>query len=291
MDGPRRAASAVGRGVGEEVHQRPRAPEGYAAHDAWARPLPGSEALCVQVPPGLPPVQRQHAQHRALQDHPRYHSRDARARARGAPEHHGQQGPGGRPGAWRATPAGSARRTTLRSGCTRGFRAPKANERARAFGMGRYLADLGLTEKELFDATKNKFDKDALLVRVGCPIRRWVSGEPVPMRSAPTPAQVGIEYEALCGSSTAAGARPRFAPVPADMPELLREMEDGTSGKTPGTLARTRCRRGLRTHTGAGGVRTAGTGPPRRGPVRGRGPGRPGAMGRTSDTTSPVPWA
>ena len=106
-----------------------------------------------------------------------------------------------------------------------GFRAPRANERARAFGMGRYLADLGLSEKELFGATGNMFDKDALLVRVGCPIKRWVSGELVPTRGTPTPTQVGIEYEALREFSTAAGARPRFAPVPADMPNLLSEIE------------------------------------------------------------------
>ena len=104
------------------------------------------------------------------------------------------------------------------NGALMGFRAPRASERARAFGMGRYLADLRLSEKELFDATGNMFDKDALLVRVGCPIKRWVSGEPVPTRDAPTPTQVGIEYEALRDSSTAAGARPRFALVPADMP-------------------------------------------------------------------------
>ena len=91
--------------------------------------------------------------------------------------------------------------------------------------MGRYLADLGLSGKELFDATGNMFDKDALLVRVGCPIKRWVSGEPVPIGDAPTPTQVGIEFEALRVSSTAMGVRPRFAPVPCDMPHLLEEME------------------------------------------------------------------
>ena len=66
----------------------------------------------------------------------------------------------------------------------------------------------------MFDATGNMFDKDALFVRVGCPIKRWVSGE-----------QVGVEYGALRGSSTAAGVKPRFAPVPADTPDLLSEME------------------------------------------------------------------
>ena len=62
------------------------------------------------------------------------------------------------------------------NGTPLGFRAPRAAERARAFGMGRYLADLGLSEKELFDATGNMFDKDALLVRIGCPVKKWVNG-------------------------------------------------------------------------------------------------------------------
>ena len=111
------------------------------------------------------------------------------------------------------------------NGAPLGFRAPKASERARAFGMGQYLADLGLSQKGLFDAIGNMFVKDALLVRMGCPIKRWVSGGPVPTGNNHTPTQVGIEYEALRDSSTAGGAKPRFAPVPADMPGFLVEME------------------------------------------------------------------
>ena len=106
------------------------------------------------------------------------------------------------------------------------FRVPKASERrARAFGMGQYLMSLGLSGKELFDATGNMFDKDALLVRIGCPIKRWVSGEPMRSCANPTPTQIGIEYGALRDSSTAEGAKPRYAPVQADMPGLLDEME------------------------------------------------------------------
>ena len=52
------------------------------------------------------------------------------------------------------------------NGTQLGFRAPNAGERARAFGMGQYLESLGLSEKDLFDATGNMFDKDALFVRV-----------------------------------------------------------------------------------------------------------------------------
>ena len=111
------------------------------------------------------------------------------------------------------------------NGTPLGFRAPRAAERARAFGMGRYLADLGLSEKELFDATGNMFDKDALLVRIGCPVKKWVNGEPVPARDAPSPTQTGAGYEALRESSAGAGVGTRPAPVPSDMPNLLKEME------------------------------------------------------------------
>ena len=41
----------------------------------------------------------------------------------------------------------------------------------------------------------------------------------------PTPTQIGAEYCALCDLSTAEGAKPRFAPVPADMPFLFSEIE------------------------------------------------------------------
>ena len=62
------------------------------------------------------------------------------------------------------------------NGTPLGFRAPNASERARAFGMGQYIGSMGLSEKELFDATGNMFDKDALLVRAGCPIKSCANG-------------------------------------------------------------------------------------------------------------------
>ena len=111
------------------------------------------------------------------------------------------------------------------NGAPLGFRAPNAGERARAFGMGRYLADLGLSEKELFDATGNMFDKDALIARIGCAIKRWVGGEELPARDAPSPRQIGVAYETLRRASAVVEATPRPAPVPADMPDLLEEME------------------------------------------------------------------
>ena len=177
------------------------------------------------------------------------------------------------------------------NGAPLGFRAPRAAERARAFGMGRYLADLGLSEKELFDATGNMFDKDALLVRVGCPVKRWVSGEPVPARDAPTPTQVGVEYEALRASSTATGARPRPAPVPCDMPNLLKEMESwDLRGEARYREAREVVARPA-PPAGVHGGSSAGTGARRRGPERGRGPGPAAAAGLMTGTTSPALWA
>ena len=188
VDGPQGTASAVERGVGEEVDQRPRAPEGYATHDARARPLPGGTAVGVPVPSGLPllyagsmlniahyritPLRITHA----MPEHVREGFRSIMA-SRGLPGSVTRD-----PG--RERKADAAAQWMHKNGALMDFHAPRANERARAFGMGRYLADadLGLPEKELFDATGNMFDKDALLVRVGCPIKRWVSGEPVPTR-------------------------------------------------------------------------------------------------------------
>ena len=51
-------------------------------------------------------------------------------------------------------------------GASLGFRAPNAGERVRAYGVGGYLAGLGLTEK------------DALLARIACPLRSgWRAGK------------------------------------------------------------------------------------------------------------------
>ena len=80
------------------------------------------------------------------------------------------------------------------SGTPLGFQTPNAGERARAFGMGQYLGSLGLSEQDLFDATGNMLDEDALLVRVRCPIKGWFNRGPVPARVTPTPTQIGVEY-------------------------------------------------------------------------------------------------
>eukprot|EP00972_Heterocapsa_arctica_P094103 13879333-Heterocapsa_arctica.AAC.1 len=42
--------------------------------------------------------------------------------------------------------------------------------------MHDYLASLGLSERDLFDATGNMFDPDSLLARVACPLHSWLTG-------------------------------------------------------------------------------------------------------------------
>ena len=52
-------------------------------------------------------------------------------------------------------------------GPRRGFRIPNAVERARATGRGACVMALGLDECQLYDAGGNRFDPDALIMRIG----------------------------------------------------------------------------------------------------------------------------
>ena len=147
------------------------------------------------------------------------------------------------------------------NGVPLGFRAPRANERSRAFGMGQYLSDLGLAEKELFDATGNMFDKDALLVRVGCPIKRWVSGEAVPTRSSPTPTW-GSSMKHCAGRPRQRALSPGSRLYQRTCRISWVKWRGRISLETPGTGASMKCRRGQRTFAEAGAARMVGTGPP-----------------------------
>eukprot|EP00972_Heterocapsa_arctica_P093572 13803099-Heterocapsa_arctica.AAC.1 len=69
-----------------------------------------------------------------------------------------------------------------------GYRVPTAQERDRAFGMGEYLTDMGLSTRDLYDATGNMFDKDAIVARAACPVSRWLSGYNFPPLHAVPPA-------------------------------------------------------------------------------------------------------
>ena len=58
----------------------------------------------------------------------------------------------------------------------RGYRTPSTRERSRAMGMDAYLADLGLTERVLYDAQGNSYDPQAVKIRLAEGIRQWSNG-------------------------------------------------------------------------------------------------------------------
>ena len=144
------------------------------------------------------------------------------------------------------------------NGVPLGFRAPRANERATAFGMGQYLSDLGLTEKELFDATGNMFD----LVRLGCPIKRWVSGEPVPTRSTyvvPPPPRWGSSMKHCAGHPRQRAIGPGSRRCPRTCRTSWVRWRGGISTRMPGTRAVMKSRRDHCIFVGVAAVRMVGT--------------------------------
>ena len=58
-----------------------------------------------------------------------------------------------------------------------GARAPNLRERGKAFGMWQYLKDLGLDDRQLFDAQGDMTDKDALVSRIGHAVVGWLQGQ------------------------------------------------------------------------------------------------------------------
>jgi hypothetical protein len=135
-----------------------------------------------------------------------------------------------------------------------GFRIPSGVERANAFGMGKYLTDMTkagwLSEKDLFDATGNMFDKDALLSRIGDVVLDWISGSNIVQRhSFLHPTFIAEAYAALRSpiaamfSDVPSSHLPNeytvedlekieatFAPPPWPQPALKRRRGNGTGG-------------------------------------------------------------
>ena len=76
-----------------------------------------------------------------------------------------------------------------------GFRIPNTRERARAIGMGAYLAALGLSEQEMYDAQGNSFDPHAIVMRLRDGIRQWAAGGPVGRHQYPSMDAVAGAFE------------------------------------------------------------------------------------------------
>ena len=61
-------------------------------------------------------------------------------------------------------------------GPSHGIRTPNVRERARALGMGDYMAQLHLTDLELFNAQGNIFDLDSLCEALYYALFTWLNG-------------------------------------------------------------------------------------------------------------------
>jgi hypothetical protein len=102
-----------------------------------------------------------------------------------------------------------------------GFRVPTANERAAAYGMAPYLTSLNLTERDLFDATGNMFDPDALLARIACPLDSWLRGGTSPPAEPTNPAALLAIYSRLKNRVTEDGFVPCQSPAPQGMEHIF----------------------------------------------------------------------
>jgi hypothetical protein len=102
-----------------------------------------------------------------------------------------------------------------------GFRIPTGEERAAAYGMGPYLISFGLSPRDLFDATGNMFDPDALLARIACPLDAWIRGGSIAPATPTNPAALTAIYERLRTRVTADGLAACLSPAPIDMTHIF----------------------------------------------------------------------
>ena len=117
-----------------------------------------------------------------------------------------------------------------------GIRTPNARERARATGMGGYLEGLGLTERQLFDATGNIFDKDAVKVRARCGVECWIQGR-LERHSYPSWESIRTQYHAIKEWVKGQGIIPPETPYPCDLASILRGEPGHTDGRKTTTGA------------------------------------------------------
>ena len=114
-----------------------------------------------------------------------------------------------------------------------GFRRPNVRERSRVLGMGAYLDGLRLSERSLFDAQGNAFDRAILGVRIGRALAAWVSGGSVPSHSFPTPDQVRRIYNQLASEVAAAGHEPHPHPIPTEVQQWLERLPPAPPAPLP----------------------------------------------------------
>ena len=111
------------------------------------------------------------------------------------------------------------------AGAVHGFRPPTTAERARNMGMGAYLHQLDLPERDLYDAQGNSFDLGLLGACVGSTLAAWLRGEDVPRHRFPAVQAVLARYQEVRTAVEAAGHAPVTAPVPPHVIAALREID------------------------------------------------------------------
>eukprot|EP00972_Heterocapsa_arctica_P019903 2936604-Heterocapsa_arctica.AAC.1 len=87
--------------------------------------------------------------------------------------------------------------------------------------MASYLETLGLSEKELFDATGNMFDPDSILARIACPLQSWLIGGHSATAAPANPAAACAIYNRLKALVTANGFMPCNSPTPRGMEHIF----------------------------------------------------------------------
>ena len=115
-----------------------------------------------------------------------------------------------------------------REGPRHGVRTPTVWERARATGRGQYLAELGLSDRGLYNAVGNHFDPDALRARVRG-LLRILAGSAAPARHEyPSPADLAVMYRGLARDVRGRGIPVQAAPFPEDLGVALTALHAET---------------------------------------------------------------
>ena len=119
-------------------------------------------------------------------------------------------------------------------------------------GMDAYLADLGLTERVLYDAQGNSFVPQAVDIRIMEGIRQWSNGEGLERRQYEAPSRGREVFQEICAYTRARGLPAVEPPFPYDLRADLLADRDGREPMTSGTPAAGGDGGGATTNTTAG---------------------------------------
>ena len=93
--------------------------------------------------------------------------------------------------------------------------------------MEAYLAELGLTERVLYDAQGNSFDPPAVMIRMGEGIRQWSHGEGPPRHTYEAPSRVQLVFRTIRNYTRERGLPAVESPCPYDIRGDLLADRDG----------------------------------------------------------------